>query len=72
MKKLIIDRFEGDFAVCEQEDKIFINISKNSLPPDVKEGDFIFENDGAYTIDYEITRDIKKVINEKFGKLIKE
>lgn len=34
----IIDRFEGDFAVCEGEDKIMISILKIKLPCNCKEG----------------------------------
>lgn len=41
MRKLIIDRFEGDFAVCETEELKFIDIPKAALPGGVKEGDVI-------------------------------
>ena len=39
--KLIIDRFEGEFAVCEMENRNMVNISKNILPEDVIEGDVL-------------------------------
>lgn len=39
MKKLIIDRFEGDFAVCETDDLEFVNIPIAALPCGAKEGD---------------------------------
>ncbi len=70
MKKLIIDRFEGDFAVCEQEDKKFINILKNKLPQEAKEGFCLIDNDGVYTIDYERYQQRKKSIGDRFGKLL--
>ena len=41
MRKFIIDRFEGDFAVCETEELEFIDIPKAALPCDAKEGDVI-------------------------------
>lgn len=41
MRKLIIDRFEGDYAVCETENLEFVNIPKAALPSDAKEGDVI-------------------------------
>ena len=41
MKKLIIDRFEGDFAVCETEELGFIDIPKAALPDEAREGDVI-------------------------------
>ena len=38
----IIDRFEGDFAICERDDLKFENIKKEKLPKDIAEGDVIF------------------------------
>jgi len=38
--KLIIDRFEGDFAVVELEDMSTVNIPR-VLVPDGKEGDIV-------------------------------
>jgi len=37
---LIIDRFEGDFAVVETSDGI-VNIPKKDMPPSAKEGDVL-------------------------------
>ena len=37
---LIIDRFEGDFAVIETSDGI-VNIPKKDMPPNAKEGDVL-------------------------------
>jgi len=34
-----VDRFEGDFAVIETENGIFLNIPKELLPDDAREGD---------------------------------
>ena len=39
--KVIIDRFEGEYAVAELEDKSFINMDKRLLPPETVEGDII-------------------------------
>jgi hypothetical protein len=38
---LIIDRFEGDYAVVELPDRTFVNIPKKVLPEEAKEGDII-------------------------------
>lgn len=38
---MIIDRFEGDFAVIELETGKKINMSKELLPSDAKEGNVI-------------------------------
>ena len=48
--KVIIDRFEGDYAVVETEDKIMVNLPK-SLIPGAKEGDVI-----SISIDEEETK----------------
>lgn len=39
--KYIIDRIEGDTAVCELESGSFVDINIKALPPGVKEGDTI-------------------------------
>ncbi|SKC86996.1 DUF3006 domain-containing protein [Maledivibacter halophilus] len=62
--KLVIDRFEGDYAVCEKEDRIMIDIEKSKLPSDAKEGDVIVLIDGKYSIDLEETNKRKKEIEK--------
>ena len=39
--KYIIDRIEGDIAVCELPSGSFIDIKIDALPPGVNEGDTI-------------------------------
>lgn len=46
-----IDRFEGEFAVCEDEEGNFLDIPKALLPADVREGTVLNEKNGRYTID---------------------
>lgn len=54
MKKLIIDRFEGDFAVCEREDCSMVSIEKNRLPKGVRPGNILkLEEDGSIRLDAE-------------------
>ena len=43
--KYIIDRFEGDMAVCEDEGMNHTDIHKSRLPEGIHEGD-AFEIDG--------------------------
>jgi len=38
---LIIDRFEGEYAVVELPDKTFVSIPKKAIPEEAKEGDVI-------------------------------
>lgn len=54
--KVIIDRFEGDFAVVEMEDRKMINLPK-VLVPNAKEGDII-----RIEVDKEETEKRKKEI----------
>lgn len=58
MQKYIIDRFEGDFAVCENYDtEEIIDILKEKLPNDAKEGDILLKDDNEnFCIDYEETK----------------
>jgi hypothetical protein len=44
--KVIIDRFEGNLAICEKPDRSMIEIPRKRLPVGVKEGDvLIIEGD---------------------------
>ncbi len=46
-----IDRFEGKYAVCENETGEMINLPAEQLPEKAKEGDIIIESNGIYTVD---------------------
>jgi len=66
MKTLIIDRFEGNFAVCERENRAMQDIERSNIPAEAKEGDVlrIDEKTDTITIDREETarrkEDLKK------------
>ena len=47
---LIIDRFENDTAVIENDEEM-IEISRSLLPENAKEGDIITASGGGYIID---------------------
>lgn len=54
METLIIDRFEGDLAVCEREDRSMVAIEKSRLPKGVRPGNILkIENDGTIRLDAE-------------------
>ncbi|ERM91437.1 pyruvate kinase [Caldanaerobacter subterraneus subsp. yonseiensis KB-1] len=59
-KLCIIDRFEGDWAVIEYEDRTF-NFPKELLPKEAKEGDVLKFD---ITIDIEETEKRRKVIED--------
>ena len=52
MEQVIIDRFEGDIAVCECDDSSMVDISLTKLPEGVRVGNIIVINDdGSMIID---------------------
>ncbi|KOA19368.1 hypothetical protein CLHOM_21590 [Clostridium homopropionicum DSM 5847] len=62
--KVIIDRFEGSYAVCEKDNKQMINIPIASIPPEAREGTILIIKDGKITIDFEETNRRKAEIEE--------
>lgn len=61
---VIIDRFEGEYAVCEKDDKNMINIEKNKVPLFAKEGDVLLVTGNKIIIDEVATMNRKKSIEE--------
>lgn len=62
--KVIIDRFEGTFAVCEKEDRTMIEIYKKDIIGEAREGDVLQIEGEQITIDQEATENRKKEIEE--------
>ena len=63
---LIIDRFEGDFAIVET-DNGFINIPRSDLPVTASEGDVL-----VLGFDKDSTNERKKRVGGMMDKLFKE
>jgi len=63
--KSVIDRIEGDFAVCELEDGEIRNVPLGELPEGVKEG-MVLEDK---KINFEETEERSKRIRERMNKL---
>ena len=70
--RLIIDRFEGNFAVCEKEDGGMLDVNKNKVPTTAKDGDVLEFVNGKYFINQEETEILRKRIEEKVNKLFDE
>ena len=51
--KIIIDRLEDGYAVCELPDKRRVNLPINELPPGARQGDHYVWRDGEYRRDEE-------------------
>lgn len=67
-KKLefVIDRFEGEFALCESiNDNKIINVKKEILPLNAKEGNVVKYDGNRYIIDFEKS----KIMNKKIKKI---
>lgn len=62
--KVVIDRFEGKYAVCEKQDRTMINIEKSKISQEAKEGDVLNISGDKISIDIEETNKRKKEIEE--------
>jgi len=62
--RIIIDRFEGDFAVVELENKLFANMPKSLVPHEAKEGSVL-----SIELDKKETEKRKQNISELIDKI---
>lgn len=64
MKQYSIDRFEGKYAVCQDEEGVSIDVLKKLLPRISKSGDVVMydEENDTYYIDEEKTQEIRRRI----------
>ncbi len=69
--KYVIDRFEGEYAICENESGEMIKINKHRLPLGVVEGDVIIIDGDNITIDRDETKKRKDRIEKLMGELWK-
>ena len=69
--KVTIDRFEGDFAICEKADRTMVNIDKDKIPADAKEGDILIIEGDIVRIDTGSTAKRKKAIEDMMDDLWK-
>ncbi|MGE5559884.1 MAG: DUF3006 domain-containing protein [Chloroflexota bacterium] len=60
--RLIIDRFEGTVAVCENEARTMVNMPRSKLPPLASEGDVLIVDGDRITIDRRATEERRKRI----------
>lgn len=67
-----VDRFEGDFAICECKNLKIIKILKSKLPADVHEGDVLDIDEKICVIDSDETlrkkREIYQIQEDLFSK----
>ena len=71
---VIVDRFEGEYAVCEfseeGQDEVYRNIPRVLLPRDTREGDCLAQDgEGNWIIDRVLTAQRRKAIQERLANL---
>lgn len=62
--KVVIDRFEGHYAVCEKENREMIDIKRDIIPKEAKESDVLDIKGDVIVIDVNETEKRKKDIEE--------
>lgn len=67
--RMIIDRFEGDYAVCETESGEIKNISKSQISKDAKEGDILIRGESEWQIDADESKKRRMSIENRLNKL---
>ena len=70
--RFIIDRFEGDYAICQGEEGDMEEIERTKIPSDSKEGVVLILEGDKFFIDKEETSRLKenidKLMEEVWGK----
>lgn len=73
MKKLTVDRFDGIYAICEDNERKMFAIPTAELPANVREGDKLEINDeGIITVNAEATAADRKAVRAKESSLFVE
>lgn len=60
MKHFSLDRFEGKFAVLEDDDQKIYRVFKSLLPKNSKEGDVFFKENKSFVFDRNETLNRRK------------
>lgn len=68
----IIDRFEGEYALCESSKGELLSIARKCIPPEAVEGDLLHLVDDTYYLDPEATYLRRQAAKEKFASLLSE
>ena len=53
---IIIDRFEGSFAICEVESGRYVKISRKYFPSSAREADVLIFSPDGWAVDYAATK----------------
>lgn len=72
MDYYIIDRFEGEYAVCEAPDGAMQTIRQGDLPPDAQEGDLLYREGVFWKVDKAATEARRQAMMAKRAALRKK
>jgi hypothetical protein len=67
---LILERFEGDWAVIEKDGKVMMNVLRENVIG-ASEGDVLVYRHGLYFVDQDATKERRNDVNKKFNNLWK-
>jgi hypothetical protein len=70
--KVIIDRFEGEIAICEKSDRSMISMPRSVLPLEAKEGDVVLIENQITIIDKAATAARNKAAEKKLRQVMKQ
>jgi hypothetical protein len=71
MTMIVIDRFEGEYAVLETESGMK-NVPREMLPEEAREGDVLEVKDGVYIINKKVGAERRSTMRKKLRKLKKQ
>jgi hypothetical protein len=66
---LVIERFEGEIAVCERPDRTSVDIPRAELPEGAKQGDVLRLRGGRLEVDHEETEKQARKIKDMMDRL---
>ena len=66
---MIVDRIEGEIAVCESGDGSLVDVPMSDLPDGVREGTVLRLQGGSYAIDEDEERSRRERIERKASRL---
>lgn len=69
MDHCVIDRFEGEYAICVAETRETRQIPRSELPGSAREGEHIRFQNGIWAMDEEATRKGREALRERMNKL---
>ena len=69
LRQLIVDRLEGEYAVCEQKEGGMLSLLLSQLPDGIRDGDVLTEQGGGYQIDRAATQKRKEEMDAKRRRL---